>query len=286
MGSIAVTGITGHLGLQVIDGLLAAGVKPSDVVGLARSPERAAGIAAREVEIRLGDYDRPETLVAALTGVDALLLVSGSEVGKRTAQHTNVVEAAKAAGVSRIAYTSIARADTSTISLAVEHKATEAVIKESGLPYTFLRNSWYTENYTRDLARYLATGVIVGAAAGGKIAAATIADYAAAAVAVLTADGHVGNVYELGGTAFTMAELAATITDVTSTTVLYQDMSEVDFAATLHEHADLDEGLAAFVAGLDAAIARGELDLPSTDLETLLGRPSTPLAEAIRTAQA
>ncbi|SNQ46701.1 NAD(P)H:quinone oxidoreductase [Frankia canadensis] len=285
MGSIAVTGITGHLAPLVIDGLLGAGVAQSSLVGLARAPERAASLAARGVDVRLGDYDAPETLTAALAGVSTLLLVSASEVGKRIVQHTNVVEAAKAAGVARIAYTSIVRADTSAVSLAVEHKATEQVIAASGLPYTFLRNSWYIENYTRDLARHLATGVIVGAAGGGKIAGATIADYAAAAVAVLTGDGHEGTTYELGGTPFTLAELAAAITDVTGTNVTYQDLPEAEFIATLREHAGLDEGTAAFVAGLDAAIARGELDVPTTDLETLIGRPSTPLADVIRAAR-
>jgi NAD(P)H dehydrogenase (quinone) len=285
MGSLAVTGITGHLAPLVIDGLQAAGVAPSDLVGLARAPERAAGLAARGVDVRLGDYDAPETLTAALAGVHTLLLVSGSEVGRRIAQHTNVVEAAKAAGVARIAYTSIVRAGTSSISLADEHRATEQVIAASGLPYTFLRNSWYIENYTRDLARHLATGVIVGAAGDGRVAGATMADYAAAAVAVLTGDGHEGATYELGGPSYTLAELAATITRVTGTTVTYQDLPEAEYAATLREHAGLDEGTAAFVAGLDAAIARGELDVPTTDLETLLGRPTTALADAIRAAK-
>ena len=281
----AVTGATGHLGRLVVTGLLDAGIEPESIVAVVRTPAKAADLAARGVEVRAADYSDAETLPAALAGVDTLLLISGSEVGLRVPQHTAVVEAAKAAGVGRIVYTSILRADTTEISLAPEHKATEAVLRESGVPFTFLRNGWYHENYTGQLGSHLERGVILGAAGDGRVAAAARADYAAAAVAALTGAGHENAVYELGGTPFTLTELAATITEVTGTEVAYRDVS-ADELVTALTGSGLDEGTAAFVASLDTATARGDLDTTSTDLQTLIGRPSTPLADAVRTAAA
>ena len=173
MTTYAVTGATGHLGRLVVDELLARGVPAADVVAVVRNPGKATDLAARGVDVREGDYDRPETLPGALAGVQRLLLVSGSEVGQRVPQHTAVIEAAKAAGVQRIAYTSVLRADSTSLPIAPEHVATEQVLRESGVPFTVLRNGWYTENYTGQLDRYLATGEIVGATANGRISAAT-----------------------------------------------------------------------------------------------------------------
>ena len=279
----AVTGATGQLGRLVLTGLLDAGVEPGSIVAIARTPANASDLAARGVEVRAGDYSQPETLPTALAGVDTLLLISGSEVGLRVPQHTAVVEAAKAAGVGRIVYTSVLRADTTELSLAPEHRATEAVLRASGVPFTFLRNGWYIENYTAQLGTHLERGVILGATGDGRVAAATRADYAAAAVAALTGAGHENAVYELGGTPFTLTELAATITDVTGTKVEYRDIS-ADELVTALVGSGLDEGTAGFVASLDTATARGDLDTTSTDLQQLIGRPSTPLADAITTA--
>ncbi|MER5620053.1 SDR family oxidoreductase [Streptosporangium sp. NPDC002544] len=283
MTTYAITGATGPLGRLVIDALLAKGVPASDVVAIARTPPKAADLAARGVVVREGDYSRPETLPAALRDVTNLLLISGNEVGRRVPQHTAVIEAARAAGVARIAYTSILRADSSELSLAAEHKATEIVLRESGVPFTLLRNSWYTENYTGQLGRYLERGEILGAAGDGRISAATRADYAAAAAAALTGEGHDNAVYELGGTPFTLTELATTITEVTGTKVVYRDVTVPELAGVL-QSAGLDEGTAHFVAGLDGAIARGGLDTPGDDLSRLIGRPGTPPADAVRAA--
>jgi NAD(P)H dehydrogenase (quinone) len=283
MTTYAITGATGQLGRLVIDELLDRGVPAADVVAIVRSPEKAAALVDRGVAVRAGDYSKPETLPAALDGVDVLLLISGSELGQRVTQHAAVVDAAKAAGVGRIAYTSVLRADTTPLVLAPEHKATEELIRASGVPFTLLRNGWYIENYTAQIPQYLAQGAIVAAAGDGRIAAATRADFAAAAAAVLTGDGHAGAVYELGGTAFGLKELAATVSEVTGTEVVYSAVSTSELVRIL-TGAGLDEGTAGFVAALDEAAERGDLDTDSTDLARLIGRPSTPLIDAIRAA--
>jgi len=284
MPTYAVTGATGHLGRLVVAELLARGIEPGAVVAIARTPAKAAGLAEQGVQVRVGNYDEPDTLTSALSGVDTLLLVSGSEVGRRIAQHRAVIDAAKANGVGRIAYTSLLRADTSAMPLAPEHKATEEMLRASGITFTMLRNSWYIENYTAQLGQYLKDEVIVAAAGNGRIAAATRADYAVAAAAALTGSGHDNAVYELGGTPFTFAELAAVITDVTGTKVGYRAVSPAELVQRLTS-AGLDAGTAEFVTALDEGIARGELDTDSTDLQTLAGRPSTPLADAVRAAR-
>lgn len=285
MPTYAVTGATGHLGRLAIEDLLSRGVPATEIVAVARGAGRLADLAARGVEVREADYDRPETLPAALAGVRRLLLVSGSEPGRRVPQHTAVIEAARAAGVERIAYTSILRADTTGNPLAAEHLATERALGALGVPYTVLRNSWYTENYTGKLGEYLETGEIVGAAGSGRVSLATRADYAAAAVAALIGDQDPATVYELGGPGVDFATLAATITEVTGTPVGYRDLPAERFAAVL-TGVGLDEGTARFVAAIDESIARGELETSDKDLTTLLGRPSTALADAIRAARA
>lgn len=283
MSTFAVTGATGHLGTLVIDELLSRGVPAADVVAVVRSAEKAAPLAARGVDVRVADYADPAALVTALAGVDTLLLISGSEVGQRISQHRAVIEAAKTAGVGRIAYTSVLRADSTPLALAPEHKATEELLQASGVPFTLLRNGWYTENYTAQIGQYLAQGAIVAAAGDGRIAAATRADFAAAAAAVLVGDGHAGAVYELGGTPFSLKELAAAITEVTGVEVAYSPVSSEELVGILTE-VGLDEGTARFVAALDEATARGDLDTDSTDLADLIGRPTTPLVDAIRAA--
>ena len=285
MTTYAVTGATGPFGRHAVEELLSRGVSAADVVAVVRTPSKAADLAERGVQVREGDYSRPETLPAALAGVDRLLLVSGSEPGKRIPQHTAVVEAAQAAGVGRIVYTSILRADTTSNPLAGDHLATEQVLHASGIPSTVVRNGWYVENYTSQLGQYLATGELLGAAGDGKVSGAPRADYAAAAAAALLADVEGDLTYELGGPAFSFADLAATITEVTGTTVVSHDLSVPEYAAALQQHG-LDEGTAGFVAALDASIAAGDLETDSTDLADLLGRPVTPLADVVRAAQA
>ncbi|MFD0484604.1 NAD(P)H-binding protein [Kineococcus sp. GCM10028916] len=280
----AVTAASGKLGRLAVEALLAQGVPADDVVAVVRTPAKVADLAARGVVVRAGDYADRASLDAALVGVDRLLFVSGSEPGARIAQHTNVVEAAKTAGVSRIAYTSILRADTSTSPLAPDHRATEDLLSGAGVPFTVLRNSWYLENYTEQLGQYLAAGAVLGSTHGGRVSAAARADYAEAAVAALLAEDP-AQVYELAGDSFDFAELAATITEVTSTTVVSTDVSTEEHVAALQGFG-LDAGTAGFVAALDTSIAQGQLATDRTDLVELTGRPATTLAEAVRAARA
>ncbi|RST24005.1 KR domain-containing protein, partial [Streptomyces sp. WAC04770] len=230
------------------------------------------------------DYNRPETLAGAFRSGDRVLLISGSEVGKRVAQHTAIVEAAEAAGVAQLAYTGILGGPDADFALADEHKATERLILDSGLPYTFLRNGWYTENYTANLAPVLAHGAVVSNAGEGRVASASRADYAAAAAAVVTGEGHLGRAYELSGdTAWSFAEYAALLSEVTGKEIAYNNVP-----AAVHREilvgAGLPEGFAAILTDVDEAIGRGRLAGTSGDLARLIGRPTTPLATTVRAA--
>lgn len=279
---IVVTAATGHLGRLVIKGLLDAGVPASGIVAAVRNPEKAADLG---VTVRHADYQKPETLAAAFEGATKVLLISSSTHDDRPGQHRNVVDAAKAAGVGHLAYTSLLRADTNTVGLAPDHKASEEYIAASGLPYTFLRNGWYFENYTQNAAQAVSGGAVYGAAQDGLISAATRADYAAAAVAVLTAENPAA-IYELAGdTGFTLADLAAEYTAQTGASVDYKDLGQAGYRAALLE-AGLPEFVAELLADADAAVARGELRYDGGDLAKLIGRPTTSLADAVREALA
>ncbi len=282
--SIVVTGATGHLGRLAVEELLRRGVPAEQVLATGRNTEALADLAGRGVTVRRADYDDEASLRAAFAGAERLLLVSGSEVGQRIRQHTNAVRAAAGAGVGFVAYTSVAKADTSTLPIGAEHRATEALLAESGLPHVVLRNSWYTENYTGQLPVYLEHG-IAGAAGHGRVSAATRADYAAAAVTALTEDRHAGATYELGGPAFTMAELARVVTEVTGRPVAYTDLPAAQYAQVL-VGAGLPEPVAAMLADIDLAIAAGDLYVDTGDLEKLLGRPATSLHDTVAAAAA
>jgi NAD(P)H dehydrogenase (quinone) len=282
--SIVVTGATGHLGRLAVEALVERGVPAADVVATGRRTETLADLAERGVVVRTADYDDEASLEEALAGADRLLLVSGSEVGQRVRQHGNAIAAARAAGVGFIAYTSIAHADTSTLLLAEEHRATEQLLAEAGVPHALLRNSWYTENYTAQLPVYLEHG-IAGAAGDGAVSAATRADYAAAAAAVVATDGHAGAVYELGGAPFTMAELAQVVSSATGRTVTYTDLPVEQYQRVLVA-AGLPEPAAAVFADGDRGVAAGELLVEGDDLARLLGRAPTSLPEAVAAAVA
>jgi NAD(P)H dehydrogenase (quinone) len=281
---IVVTGATGKLGRLVVEGLLQRNVPAQQIVVAVRNPEKAADLTARGVKARRADYGRPETLPAALEGADKVLLVSSSEVGQRLAQHRAVVDAARKAGVRLLAYTSVLRAPTSRLALAAEHKGTEEAIRASGLPFVFLRNGWYIENYTENLGPALAHGALVGSAGQGRVAAAARADYAAAAVAVLTGAGHEGKAYELAGDApFTMSELAAEVSRAAGRTIVYKDLPPEQYRAVL-TGAGIPGPYADLLVDSDLGVARGELDDSTGDLRRLIGRPTTPLATAVAAA--
>ncbi|MCM2504725.1 SDR family oxidoreductase [Aureimonas altamirensis] len=278
--TIAVTGATGHLG-RIVIAKLKAKVPAADIVALVRSPEKAADLG---VAARAADYARPETLEAALVGVDTLLLISSSEVGQRAVQHSNVIEAARSVGVKRIVYTSLLHADTSPLSLAEEHRQTEAALKASGIGYTILRNGWYSENYTGSIAGALAGGALIGSAGDGKISSAPRLDYAEAAVAVLTSEGHEGKTYELAGdTAWTLTDLAAEISRQTGKDIPYKNLPEAEYATVLAGFG-LPQALAASIAGWDVGASQDALFDDVKQLSKLIGRPTTPLSASVSDA--
>lgn len=277
--TVAVTGASGQLGRLVVENLLEAGERP---VAIVRDPAKVADLAERGAVIRQASYDDPAALDAALAGVDRVLLISGNEFGARVAQHTNVLRAAERAGVELLAYTSIPAAQDNRMILAGEHRGTEEVLATATVPTVLLRNSWYWENYAAGVAHAVETGVLAGASADGKVSGAPRADYAAAAAAVLTTDGHAGRVYELGGDeALTGADIAAVLAEVTGKPVRYENLTEADYAAVLGQ-AGLPEPVAAALADADSGIAEGLLEVRTGDLAKLIGRPVTSPAEAFR----
>jgi NAD(P)H dehydrogenase (quinone) len=284
--SIVITGATGQLGRHVVEALLERNVPAQDIVAAGRSVEKIADLAARGVQVRSMDYADAASVAEALKGAAKVLLISGNEVGQRVQQHRTVIEAAKAAGVDLVAYTSIANADTTGMKLAAEHQATEAILRASGVPFVLLRNGWYLENYTDQLPGTLAQGAIAGSAGEGRVSAASRADYAHAAAAVLVAERQAGRIYELGGDEpFTMAELAAEISAAAGKHISYQDLPAQEYAGML-AGVGVPEAFAETLADSDLGIARGDLLVSSGDLRKLIGRPATSLADAVRSAAA
>ena len=277
-----ITGATGQLGRLVVEKLKQR-QGPEDLVALVRSPEKAADLG---VGSRAFDYKKSETLANALEGIDRLLLISGNEVGQRKAQHENVINAAKKSGTKWIVYTSLLYADTSSLSLAKEHTETEEILKSSGIPYTILRNGWYTENYAGSISGAVGAGTLVGSAGEGKISSATREDYAEAAAVVLTSEGHEGKTYELAGDeAYTLAGLAAEVSRQIGKEIPYNNLSEEEYAGVL-KSLGLPEGLAQAIAGWDVGASKNDLFNDSRVLSGLIGRPTTPLADAIKKALA
>lgn len=283
--TILITGAAGQLGRLVIAALQRR-APAAKLVGLVRDTARAGDLAARGVELRVADYRDRQALASALAGIDKVLLISSSEVGQRTAQHRNVVAAAAAAGVRLIAYTSLLHADSSPLTLAVEHRETEEAIRGSGLPFTLLRNGWYSENYTQGVTAALEHGVVLGAAGAGRLSLAARQDYAEAAAVVLAEDvaRHAGKVYELAGDeACTLADFAAEITRQANRPVRYRDLPEAEYKAALIG-VGLPEGFAELLAESDAKAARGALYEPGKALGRLIGRPTTPLRDSVAAA--
>lgn len=278
--TIAITGATGQLGRLVIE-TLKTKIAPDGIVALARNTDKAADL---EGPARVFDYDAPETLAPALDGIDTLLLISGSDIGRRVPQHAAVIKAAKSAGVQHIVYTSLLNAPTSALVLAPEHVETEKLLAASGIEHTLLRNGWYTENYTMGLPAALEHNALIGAAKDGRISSATRQDYAEAAAAVLMDAGLRGKTYELSGdNSFTLSDLAATLSVQAGKDIPYVDMPEADYAAALTD-AGLPAELAGFLAHCDVEASKGVLFDEGTQLSTLIGRPTTPLATAVAAA--
>ncbi|GGF37624.1 SDR family oxidoreductase [Subtercola lobariae] len=281
--TIVVTGATGGLGRGAVDALLARGVDPASIVAAGRNPSKVDALQPLGVRTAVIDFTDPASLAAAFEGADTLVLVSASEPGQRVQQHINAIDAAKAAGVTHIVYTSAPHADSSALILAPEHKATEEYLQASGVTNTILRNNWYNENYERALPQIAATGVYLASTGDGRVASASRLDYAEAIAVVLTSPETAGVVYELNGdVAWTGSDFANTLTDVLGRDVHYESVSTEDHVAALSA-AGLDAGTIGFLTGIDANIGDGLLDSSGNDLSRLLGRPTTPLADTLRT---
>jgi NAD(P)H dehydrogenase (quinone) len=281
--TVAVTGASGQLGRLVIEALLRR--KAGPIVAIVRDSSKVADLAERGVEVRQASYGDDEAYDRALVGVDRLLLISGTDFGNRVGQHSGVIRVAERAGVQLLAYTSIPRADKNPMALAQEHRGTEAVLAESTVPHVFLRNGWYWENYAERVAAAAAHGALHGAAGAGRVSGAARADYAEAAAAVLTTDGHAGRSYELGGDALTYHALAQVISEVYGTPITYSEISESEYAAVLEKNG-LPSPLAHALADADTGVRNGWLEVTSGELAELIGRPATPAAEVFRAAVA
>ncbi|MGW0517286.1 SDR family oxidoreductase [Crossiella sp. NPDC003009] len=280
--TIVVTGATGQLGRLVVKHLLTK-VPAEQVVGSVRTPAKGADLG---IQLREGDFDRPETLVAAFAGADKLLIIStdGDSAAERVRQHANAIEAAKAAGVKHIHYTSLTSADTATIVLAQTHGPTEELIKASGIPYTILRNNWYFENDLGTIAGALATGVLATSSKGGRFAPAAREDFARAAAAVLTTDGHQNTTYELGGPeSYSYADFAKLVAEASGKDIAYAEVTPEEARAGMLG-AGLPAGLVELIVDFYRALGQGELDVPRGDLEKLIGQPAVSLREFVADA--
>ena len=280
---IAITDATGQLGNLVIEQLLQL-TAAQNIVALVRNIDKAEHFKAQGIELREFDYDRPETLVPALSGVDKLLLISANEIGRRTLQHKAVIDAAKVAGVPYIAYTSLLRADTSPFGLAQEHRETEKLIQDSGITYTFLRNNWYSENHLAGIAHTIQIGMLFGTAQDGRISSASRIDYAETAAKVLTSTGHENKTYKLAGSeSFTQADLAQFISQATHKPVIYQNLSADDLRQDLIQ-ANLPSHLIDVIVDADVQTAKGAMYSKSKDLEQLIGHKTTSIQDSIKAA--
>ena len=280
---IAIAGATGQLGNLVIEQLLQL-TAAQNIVALVRKIDKAEHFKVQGIEPREFDYDRPETLVPALLGIDKLLLISANEIGRRTPQHQAVIDAAKVAGVPYLAYTSLLRADTSPLGLAQEHRETEKLIQDSGITYTFLRNNWYSENYLAGVAHTIEIGTLFGAAQDGRISSASRIDYAEAAAKVLTSTGHENKTYELAGSeSFSLSDLATFIGQAVNKDIIYQNLSAEEYTQGLTQ-AGLPAGLVDVIVDADIQTIQGAMYSDSKDLEQLIGHKTTSIQDAIKAA--
>lgn len=278
---IAISAATGHFGQLAIQELLKT-VAAGDIVAVVRNREKGQRLLPAGITVRQADYTDEVAMTTALAGIDRLLFISSVPGGpiSRQQQHANVVKAAQAAGVSYVAYTSFAKADTAQSPLSKDHVATEALLKASGLQVSFLRNAWYLENELSYLQAGAQGQDSVYAAGDGRIGFALEREYAEAAAKVMTMPVP-KPVYEFAGTPVTYAELAATLQTVTSQAVTFKAVSDDTYRQDMRE-AGVAPELVEVLLSMQIMMRAGELDVTSSDLADVLGRPVTPLATAIR----
>lgn len=278
---LLVTGATGKLGSKIVNVLLAK--VPADQLAVSvRNPEKAEDLRAKGVDVRHGDFDQPETLAAAIKGIDRLLIISADgDTETRIRQHNNAVDAAKNAGVSFIAYTSIANAQESTNFLAEVHKATEIAIQKTGIPYSFLRNNWYLENELSTIQGVQGGAPWVTSAGSGKVGWALQQDYAEAAAEVLAGEGHENTIYELSGKPLSQEEIAAAVSQVIGKEVPVQHVDDSKYAEIMTQ-AGIPDFVVPMLVAIQKDIREGTLDIESNDFEKLLGRSETPVVDGVR----
>ena len=283
--TIAITAASGHLGRLVVEDLLERGVPAGQIRAVVRTPEKVQDFADRGVQVVHGDYADPAGLAEALRGADKWVFISSSGPDEdRLSNHLAALDAGAKAGVGHVIYTSIPKAETNPIGFASVHKDTEAAIKESGLSHTFLRNNWYWENLTASLPALIEHGAIIGSVGAGLTAFASRADYAAAAAVVATTEGHEGKVYELtGDRAYGYAEIAAEVSRQAGKEVAAVNLDPEEYRKTLAGFG-LPDFLATGLADADSKIAEGALADVTDTLSTLIGRPTTTVAEAVTDA--
>ncbi|TKC15319.1 SDR family oxidoreductase [Robertmurraya kyonggiensis] len=275
-----VTGATGKLGSKIVEKLLET-VPATQLAVSVRNPEKAEGLRARGVEVRHGDFDHTETLDTAFAGIDRLLIISADGDNEtRIRQHGNAVAAAKRAGVGFIAYTSITNAQESTNFMAPTHKATEKAILNSGIPYSFLRNNWYLENEISSIQGVLAGAPWVTSAGKGKVGWALQQDYAEAAAAVLSGEGHENTVYELSGPLLAQEELASILGEVLGKEVSVQQVDDATYSEII-KGAGLPDFVVTMIVNIQKDIREGTLEIVSNDFEKVLGRQVTSIKEGL-----
>jgi NAD(P)H dehydrogenase (quinone) len=281
--SIVITGSTGKLGRLTIEALLERGVEPDQIVATTRATSAAHDLQALGVQVLEADFADSASLDAAFAGAESVLIVSTTDVATRVENHRRAIEAASRAGVSKAVYTSMINAGAAQNLLARVHLQTEQDLRDSGLPFVILRNGWYLENYTEQIPVLAEHGVLLGAGGDGRVSGVSRRDLAEAAAAVLTPDGPLNAIYELAGEAFTLSELARTVSNGLERTIVYRDLSHDDFVAAL-VGVGLPNELAEVLADADAGLARGELFADDEDLATLIGRRPISMEEAVRAA--
>ncbi|TQN42479.1 NAD(P)H dehydrogenase (quinone) [Blastococcus colisei] len=280
--SIVVPATSGHLGRLIVTDLLERGVPAGDIVAGARKPEVITDLADAGVRTVRIDYDDPASVESAISPGDTFVLISGAFTPDRTRQHADAITAAKRAGTGHLLYVGALRAAESASPLANSHAPTEVAVRDSGLPFTFLRNGWYTENYAREVPALRESGVLIASVGDARVASATRRDLAQAVGAVLTTDGHVGKTYELSGDeAWTYADLAAAFSEVLGRDVVYKPVSSEEHLELLKD-AGVPEQSATMIVAVDAGIGEGAFAYQNGDLARLLGRPTTPLVDGLR----
>lgn len=277
---ILITGATGMLGSKVVQALLER-VPPEQLAVSVRDPEKAEHFKEKGITVLQADYEDPSSLENAFKGVDRLLLISSQgDDETRLRQHSNVIYAAEKTGVGLLVYTSISKAESSSLPVAEVHRQTESAIIKSGIPYVFLRNNWYVENEIPIIKNVLAGGPVLTAAESGRVGWVPRVDYAEAAAAVLASGKHTNKTYELSGVPSSYADMARELTSILGRRVIVRNVDDKTYEEVLIANGTPDV-MAEFSLDIQRSIRKGDLDVESEDLPHLMGRPAISLKQSL-----